>query len=140
MKVFLDTNIVVDFYDCRGDFYYPAAIIFDLARKGDLEMYVSSLTFVNAFFLLRKSYSRADLYTSMRRLASLCKITEIEENIIHRSLCRETRDFEDCVLYESALLHQVDVIITRNVKDFKDFVGNVQTPNEFLAAYFDKQM
>ena len=76
----------------------------------------------------------------MRRLASLCKITEIEENIIHRSLCRETRDFEDCVQYESALLHQVDVIITRNVKDFKDFVGNVQTPNEFLAAYFDKQM
>ncbi len=31
MKVFLDTNIVIDFYDQRGDFYYPAAVIFDLA-------------------------------------------------------------------------------------------------------------
>ena len=28
MKVFLDTNIVIDFYDQRGDFYYPAAVIF----------------------------------------------------------------------------------------------------------------
>ena len=32
MKVFLDTNIVIDFYDQRGDFYYPAAVIFDLAH------------------------------------------------------------------------------------------------------------
>ena len=34
MKVFLDTNIVIDFYDQRGDFYYPAAVIFDLAYQG----------------------------------------------------------------------------------------------------------
>lgn len=49
MKVFLDTNIVIDFYDQRGEFYYPAAVIFDLAHKGKIQLYVSAITFVNAF-------------------------------------------------------------------------------------------
>ena len=45
MKAFLDTNIVIDFYDQRGDFYYPAAVIFDLAHKGKIQLYVSAITF-----------------------------------------------------------------------------------------------
>lgn len=46
----------------------------------------------------------------------------------------ERKDFEDSVQYESALLHQVDVIVTRNVKDFRDFAENVQTPADFLES------
>lgn len=134
MKVFVDTNVVIDFYDQRGEFYYPAAIIFDLAHKGDIQLYVSAITFVNAFFILRKSYSRDDLYQSMLGLASLCEITDVNKAIIKKCLALERKDFEDSVQYESALLQQVDVIVTRNVKDFKDFAENVQTPTDFLKA------
>ena len=42
MKVFLDTNIIIDFYDKRGEFYYPAAIIFDLAYKGKIQICVGN--------------------------------------------------------------------------------------------------
>ena len=54
--------------------------------------------------------------------------------MIKKCLEEERKDFEDSVQYESALLHQVDVIITRNVKDFEGFADNVQTPNEFLET------
>ena len=134
MKVFLDTNVVIDFYDKRDEFYYPAAIIFDLAYKGEIHLYVSATTFVNAFFLLRKSYSRKDLYKSMTGLASLCDITSMDSDIIKRCLALDRKDFEDSVQYESALLHQVDVIVTRNIKDFKDFASNVQSPADFLKS------
>lgn len=134
MKVFLDTNIVIDFYDQRGEFYYPAAVIFDLAHKGKIQLYVSAITFVNAFFILRKSYLREELYQSMLELASLCEITEIDKNTIKRCLTFERKDFEDSVQYESAMLNQVDVIVTRNVKDFKDFANNILTPTEFLES------
>ena len=140
MKAFLDTNIIIDFYDKRDQFYYPAAIIFDLAYKGKIQIYVSAITFVNAFFLLRKSYEREDLYQSMRGLASLCEITDVDKNIIRKSLEKERKDFEDSVQYESSLLHQVDVIITRNQKDFKDFANNVQSPKEFLDSFLPKRM
>ena len=134
MKVFLDTNIIIDFYDTRGEFYYPAAIIFDLAYKGKIQLYVSATSFVNAFFLLRKSYPSSELYHTMRGLASICEITDVNKGVIKKCLEEERKDFEDSVQYESALLHQVDVIITRNVKDFKGFADNVQTPNEFLET------
>lgn len=134
MKAFLDTNVVIDFYDQRDEFYYPAAIIFDLAYKGKIQLYVSATTFVNAFFLLRKSYSRTDLYQSMTGLASLCMITGVDSDIIKRCLAMERKDFEDSVQYESALLCQVDVIVTRNIKDFKDFASNVQSPADFLKS------
>lgn len=132
MKVFLDTNIVIDFYDKRREFFCPAAIIFDLAYKGKFKIYVSAVTFVNAFFLLRKSYSHSDLYKSMNGLASICEITDVDKSIILKSLSEERKDFEDSVQYESALLHNVDYIITRNVKDFRGFALNVLTPTDFL--------
>ena len=112
MKAFLDTNIIIDFYDKRREFFYPAAIIFDLAYKGKIKIYVSAITFVNAFFLLRKSYSRSDLYKSMNGLAELCEITDVDRAIIVKCLKEEKKDFEDYVQYESALLYNVDFIIT----------------------------
>ena len=135
MKVFLDTNIIIDFYDKRDKFYYPAAIIFDLALKGKIQIFVSAITFVNAFFLLRKSYEREELYQSMKGLASLCEITDVDKEIITKSLEKERKDFEDSVQYESSLPYDVDVIITRNQKDFKDFASNVQSPEEFLDSF-----
>lgn len=132
MKVFLDTNIIIDFYDKRDDFFYPAAVIFDLAHKKKIQLYVSAITFVNAFFILRKSYSREELYSSLNSLASLCEITEVDKSIIKRCLDEGRKDFEDRVQYESATLHQVDVVVTRNIKDFKDFADNICTPTDFL--------
>lgn len=138
MKVFLDTNIVIDFYDKRGEFYYPAAIIFDLASKDKINLFVSAVTFVNAFFLLRKSYSHEELYKSMRELSTLCQITRVDSAIIRKCLEEERKDFEDGVQYESALINNVDVVVTRNIKDFLDFATNVQTPSEFLDSFFEK--
>ena len=48
MKVFLDTNVIIDFYAQRDDFFRPAAIIIDLAIKKQLELCVSSLSFYNS--------------------------------------------------------------------------------------------
>ncbi len=70
----------------------------------------------------------------MTGLASLCEITNVDKGIIKKCLASKHKDFEDNVQYESALLHQVDVIVTRNVKDFRDFAVNVQTPTVFLKS------
>lgn len=70
----------------------------------------------------------------MTGLASLCEITGVDSGIIKRCLSLERKDFEDSVQYESALLHQVDVIVTRNIKEFKDYANNVQSPTDFLKS------
>ena len=37
MKVLIDTNVLLDFYCQREDFYQDAANIFDLACRGKIE-------------------------------------------------------------------------------------------------------
>ena len=75
----------------------------------------------------------------MRGLAELCEITDVDKGIIVKCLNEEKKDFEDCVQYESALLHDVDYIITRNVKDFTDFASNVLTPTDFIEKKLFKK-
>ena len=135
MRVFLDTNVVIDFYARREDFFLPASVIIDLAHKKRIDIVVSSLTFVNAFFILRKTYHKEDLYLKLSKLAAICTITKIDEEIINLCLQKEVADFEDAVQYESAKTSDIDVIITRNPKHFKDFDVNVQTPSEFLDNF-----
>lgn len=58
MRVFLDTNIIIDYFDEQREHYLPASIIFDLAKKGKLELTICAQSFVNAFYILGKSYPK----------------------------------------------------------------------------------
>lgn len=137
MKIFLDTNVVIDFYDHREQFFQPAAIIFDLAFRRRLTLCVSTTTFVNAFYLLRKAYPREELYSLMSQLSDLCEIAPVDAKNVRQSLSLQSRDFEDCVQYHAAIQCGADALVTRNTKDFADFSSRVITPTEFLDQYYN---
>lgn len=54
MRVFIDTNVVLDFCTEREGFYHNAAIIIDMAVKRHIDIIISALSFVNAAYILRK--------------------------------------------------------------------------------------
>ena len=66
MKVFLDTNIILDFYDSDRGHYMPTAVIFDLAVKGKIQLVVCAQSFIIAFYILRTVYDKTTLSKSMR--------------------------------------------------------------------------
>lgn len=136
MNVFLDTNVIIDFYDRRREFFHPAAVIMDMGFKGDIRLVVSAVSFVNAFYLLRKSYPKDELYNAMNMLSRLCTITPINGSIVKECLALQADDFEDAIQFKSARTGDVDVIVTRNKQDFASFDIKVQTPIEFLNDYF----
>lgn len=133
MRAFLDTNVVIDFYDNRIDFYDAAEQIFTLAYQKKIEIVASVTTFVNAFYLLRKTYDRNTLFKKMLDLSKQCDISNITKRMVRRTLKEEPMDFEDAIQKESALSAKCDVIITRNKRHFKDCPIPVQAPDEFLA-------
>ncbi|MBQ3657509.1 MAG: PIN domain-containing protein [Bacteroidales bacterium] len=139
MKVFLDTNIIIDFYDQRADFFQPAETIMSLAEKKEINIIVSATTIINAFYILRKRLSIDDLYEEFGNLSQLCTISPADEKIIKESLRLRRKDFEDSVQYESAMSVNADVIVTRNKKDFENLGANVMTPIEFLNDFFAKK-
>ena len=56
-SAFVDTDIVLDLLARREPFYDAAAHLFSLAETGNISLSVSSLTFANLFYILRKQVS-----------------------------------------------------------------------------------
>lgn len=99
MNVFLDTNVIIDFYARREDFFLPASIIIDLAYHKKISIFVSSLTFVNAYYILGRTYKIDSLLEKLESLAKLCHITSVDESTIKGAFTCEGPDFEDMVQY-----------------------------------------
>lgn len=137
MKVFLDTNIILDFYDESRGHYMPSAIVFDLAVKGKIQLSVCSQSFITAFYLLRKVYDKDTLYKSMKSLFKLCQVSSVDRAVIEKALSRERHDFEDTVQYFSCKTIDADIILTRDKNGFKEFDIHHITAEEFLNEYLE---
>lgn len=135
MKVFLDTNVILDFYDSSRGHYMPAAIVFDLAFKKKIEIVVCAQSFITAFYLLRKHYNKEELYRSMRGLYKLCRVSPVDAGIIEKALSQEGCDFEDTCQYFSFKGTDADIILTRDRKGFEEFDVRHISAEEFLNEF-----
>jgi predicted nucleic acid-binding protein len=134
MKLFIDTNVMIDIIDTRLPFYDDAAKLIVLAEKGQTEIIASSLSFINTFYVLEKTHPKDDLKEALKKFRIICGVSNIDELNIDKSLHSGFNDFEDAVQYFSAIQHKCDVFITRNKKDFKNSEIPIMTASEFLAS------
>ncbi len=137
MKVFLDTNVVLDLLAKRVPFFEAAAEIVTLALEKRIELYVSSLSFVTVYYLLCKHEPGHVVKDKLKKFASVSSFTSVDSSTILASLNSGMKDFEDAVQSQSALEAGVALIVTRNVKDFRASSLQVMTPDEFLSAFLN---
>lgn len=133
MKVFLDTNIIVDFLGEREPFFAPASKVIEMSKRGMFDMIVSSLSFVNAAYILKKQFDRQILDDKLLHLMSLCKVSKVDGDMILEAIKKQSYDFEDCVQYLSSKTKKADIIITRDEKGFVDLDIPFMTAEEFIS-------
>ncbi len=134
MKLFLDTNVMLDFLGEREPFYISSAKIATLADKRKLKINVSALSFATVGYFLAKYEGVKKTKEKLRKFKVISGICELDELIIEKGLNSDFSDFEDSLQYYSALRAGCDIIITRNGKDFKKSQIPVMTPDEFLYS------
>lgn len=134
-RVLVDTNIVIDLLAKRKGFSDEAAELFSLSDKNMLKLVVSSLTFANTNYVLSNQKTAKETREILRKFKVLVEIVNLDDKIIELALSNdEFSDFEDGLQYYSALENNVDIILTRNKKDFKNSKIPVLTAKEYLAA------
>ncbi|MEZ4987052.1 MAG: PIN domain-containing protein [Saprospiraceae bacterium] len=132
-KLFIDTNIVLDLLGKREPFYNDAAKLFSLADRGKVKLYISSLTVANANYVLSKLRSEREARAILLKFKILVVVLELNDKIIELSLNDESfKDFEDGLQYYTALENEAEIIITRNLKDFKTSKIPVMTASQYL--------
>jgi len=133
--IFIDTDVIIDFLIDRKPYSREAAIIFTLIEQKKLKGYSSSLTFSNLYYILRKIESHNKVISKLESISRIVGILKVEESTIKNALTSGFPDFEDSIQYFSAVeSKKTDVIITRNIKDFKKSEIPVMTPGDFLKA------
>lgn len=132
-RIFVDTNIVIDLLAKRQE-YEATAEMFSLGDKGELTIIVSSLSFSHLQYILRKILKDKTL-PALRDLELIVTIASIDEKVIKLALNDDDfKDFEDAIQYYSAIESESDIIITRNLKDFKKSRIPVMTSSQFVSS------
>lgn len=134
MKLFLDTNVMLDFLGERDPFYVSAAKIATLADKRSLQIVVSAISYATISYFLVKYDGLEKSKDKLRKFKVISEICELDEVIVEKGLNSDFSDFEDSLQYFSALRTECDIIITRNGKDFKKSEIPVMSPDEFLHS------
>ena len=132
MKLFLDTNVLIDFILERPLFYQPAAMIVSLAAERKIDICVSALSVVTANFIcIERCKMPLDVYRrKVDFLRNFSEVCSVDSSDINSSYEANWKDFEDGVQYFSAIRSGVDYLVTRNVKDFEENDLKVITVDE----------
>jgi predicted nucleic acid-binding protein len=134
-KLLVDTNVVLDLLAKREPFYDSAAKLFSMADKKKVELSISSLTFANTSYVLTRLKTAAKSREILRRFRVLVKVLTLDEKVIDLALNDLSfKDFEDGLQYYSAIENGQEMIITRDLNDFKGSRIPVMTPEEYLIS------
>jgi predicted nucleic acid-binding protein len=134
-KLLIDTNIVLDLLAKREPFYSDSAKLFSLADKKLVKLAVSSLTVANTHYTLMKVKNATESKSILRKLKLLVDVLSLDDKVINLAMNdTDFEDFEDGIQYFSAIENNIDIIITRNLKDFKNSLIPVMTAGQYLKS------
>ncbi|WP_040496871.1 type II toxin-antitoxin system VapC family toxin [Fulvivirga imtechensis] len=133
-RILVDTNIVLDLLAKRDKFFSEAQELFTLSDQRKIRLFVSSLTFANTHYLLSQSLKIGSARKILRKFKVLVEVLPMDDKIIDLSLDSDFKDFEDSIQYYTAIENNLDLIITRNLKDFKLSKIPVLTAKNYLES------
>jgi predicted nucleic acid-binding protein len=131
-KIFVDTDIICDMLAKRDPHYQAAAKLFTLSDGGKLQIFISALTIANIHYLISKQLSSNEAKQIIRKFKLLVNIVPINEKIIDLALNSDFKDFEDAIQYYCALENDIELLLTRNLKDYKKAQISVMTAQDFI--------
>lgn len=134
MRVFVDTNVYIDYMLEREPFFQAAASVFSYASDGIIELYVSTLTFTTANFICvdRFKMSRDVMAMKVREHKDFLCVEPITKEDVYQAYDNGWKDYEDGVQYLCAQRCNADFIITRNGNDFRMSDIPVLSPDNLL--------
>jgi len=136
MKIFVDTNVVLDVLLIQVPFYQDSFEIFQLADEERISGCLSSASITDIFYLLRKKlHNAAGIYPIMDDLVALFSVAAVSDVTISSALSLRWKDFEDAVQFTVAKENDVEYIITRNKVDFENSDIPCMSPADFIAFF-----
>ncbi|MGA2298740.1 MAG: PIN domain-containing protein [FCB group bacterium] len=132
-KVLIDTDVILDFFFDRQPFSEHAAKIFSLCELKQIQGYITPVILSNVYYILKQTAKHEKVIEKLSQLLTITDILIIDKDVISRALLSKFKDFEDALQnYAAEKSGKINVILTRNTKDYKNSEIGVMTPENYL--------
>ena len=134
-NILIDTDVILDFFFDRLPFSESATQIFSLCESKRINGFVTPVICSNSYYLLRQTAQHNKVIEKLRQLITFMDILVMDKDVVLQALSSGFKDFEDALQNFAAIKSgNIDVIVTRNTKDYiKSNIG-VMTPENYLKS------
>lgn len=139
MKIMIDTNVILDCLLDRKPFSDYAEEVLELCMRGKHEGCILASAITDIFYIAGRSMNDLhQLYLLMDDLMEELLLVGVRRKDLMEALSRRASDFEDCLMSVCAEAAGCDIIVTGNIKDFKESPVAAITPEEFCTRQHDQ--
>ena len=133
-KILIDLNVLLDFLNKRNE-HYQAAKIVDLCIDKRITGYICAHEITTLAYFLTKEGRGNKTKPIISRILDVFSTIPITEAILRDALHSRIRDYEDAVVESSCLRNEIELIVSRNLRDFRQSRVKAVSPKEYVAEY-----
>lgn len=139
MKILLDTNVVLDVLLAREPFVDLAREIFILIENKEIEGHLCATSVTTLHYLIGRETNKKEANEIIEKLLILFEVSPVTKKVLYDASVNNGIDYEDSVIYTSAYYSDINIIVTRDKRGFKESKISSLTPKEFLAFFESKK-
>jgi predicted nucleic acid-binding protein len=120
MRLLIDTNVVLDALMNRNPWAEPAQKLLVAVAEEKAEGCITASMFTDIHYILKKHLKDEEkTRQALIGLLSVVTVLDVTESDCERAFELPMKDYEDALLVYCGKRHKVDLIVTRNMDDFK---------------------
>ena len=140
MKVFLDTNVILDILMESRPAHLDSATILKLVSKGAVSAVISTQSVIDASYVYsQRNKLPAELFSkSITHIMNSVEVASVSEDDIKAALRRGGSDLEDAAQMECAFDSACDAVISSDRELTPPGGMTLYTPKSFCEAVFSR--
>jgi predicted nucleic acid-binding protein len=131
MNVLIDTNLILDVAMARKPFFDDSAFVIDAAQSGEIQGWIAWHTVSNLYYIFSSTKDDTNARAFIRDLLLFINVIGGDAESARRALALNMADYEDALQCVCGMNCGAELIITRNIKDFRQSPIRVITPAQF---------
>ena len=139
MKILVDTDVLLDVALDRKAFVEESSAVVEWCQQTPSGALIAWYTISNIYYILRVARSDAKGREFVADLLSFSAAASGTTQSVRHALTMRIRDFEDAMQVAAAMSGNADLIVTRNVADYRNAVIRTITPKEFRMRFARKK-
>ncbi len=134
-RVLIDSDVLLDYFFDRlphSDFAFQ---VIGLCEKDKIKGFLTPVIISNVYYLLRRTATHEKVIEKLKQLLTIINVLTMDKEVVSNALNSGFKDFEDGLQNFAAIKSgKIDMILTRNVKDYNKSEIAVTTPEFFIKS------